>query len=46
MEVLQMFGEMSILGSQQTSVSIVANSDVVELYVIELELVYDLFVNR
>ena len=41
-----MFGEMSILGSQKTSVSIVADSDVVELYVIELELIYDLFVSR
>lgn len=36
---------MSILGSSKTNVSIVADSPMVELYVIELSLVFDLFIS-
>lgn len=43
MEADQMFGEMSILGSQKTNVSIVAGSQPVELYVVALSLLYNLF---
>lgn len=42
----QIFGEMSILGTQTTNVSIVADSDEVELYVMQLSLLYDLFKSR
>lgn len=43
MEPDQMFGEMSILGSQKTNVSIVAATQPVELYVVALSLLYNLF---
>jgi len=39
----EIFGEMSVLNKQIISATVVAESDIVELYVMELSLVYDMF---
>ena len=43
MTVDQMFGEMSVLDKNVTSATVVAASDLVELYTIELDVLYELF---
>lgn len=43
MSVDQMFGEMSVLDKNVTSATVVAASDLVELYSIELDVLYELF---